>query len=322
MFLKFISLNLISNCIISNTTFKNNNQNIFIENCIFFGIYSSGYGGSIYISNENYYLNLNNTIFFQCWTSGIIGGAIFLNGLECNFNKICGLYCKSNQYDQFAYIQVLNNKNNFLNYVSISKCYNDSYKYYTLREINGIQNISNMNCSFNFNYEDSGMILSSSNNIFCIYCTFSNNSVTDSTCLSLSGSIINFYYSNIINNNSPIKNGVITIGSGINTMNYCIFYNNLNTLIYINSGSLTLNNCIFNQNYLTLTTNIGNSPIFLPLTSKFTNTFNLNHYNTFFNYLNHEILCYGNNLTNKLNLNSNNLKKKLILKILNFYILK
>ena len=306
----FLKQNIFSNCL---NTYKLNNQNININNCLISELLEvAGNGGAIYITTS-YNMLINDTVFFRCIVSNGYGGALyFYNGLNCEINKTCALYCKANTW-QFAYILTQINNKNFLDFVSNSKCYNDTIGHDTLIFYQGIQNVSNLNSSFNQNYANSGFYYFDPTSMNSIYCTFYNNSVKSNTCIQLLRKTGKIILSNFINNNSPLGYGVIFISSNGNyNMIECIFEKNYNTLFYVNTGLLTISNCIINQLNSTITTQTGISIIFSPLRIEITNIYILNHFNKQFLYTNLLISCYNNPLNSNI-LITNNRKISFIL---------
>ena len=283
--------NLFSFCPINRLILENDT---IINNCLISTISTSVIGGSIYINGE-YNLYINDTSFFQCINYNEKGGAIFfIGGLNFKIFRTCALFCSTNKYYQFAYIHTNNNNNsNFINYLSISKCSNNSIGFTSLLLYYGIQNLSNTNSSFNYNKEVSCIHIIEPNNFFSIYNTFYKNNAQNCICFYFIGNFGYIYNSNIISNHSPFL-GNVYIGSGSYFLNECIFKDNNNSLFYINFGSLTLNNCIINQDLLTITTNTKTQPQFNPLLISNTNSYILNHYNTQFIYSNELKICIFN----------------------------
>ena len=284
----YIHLNLLLNCIIINNTFRSNNQNINIKNCLISVFLPSGSGGSIYISGS-YYLNVSETTFYQCWAS-VDGGAIYTSGiLNIFLNKICGIYCKSANH-LYSYLGILNDQNIFLNLISISQCFNNTIGYVSLCLYQGNQNITNTNSSFNKNIYISGVYYVNPINMNSNFCTFFNNTVKDNRCIQLYGNKGYISKFNIINNNSPSL-GVVYVGAGNYYLNESIFYNNQINLFYSNSGSsLTLYNCIINQIFNTY--GIINLNFINNIS---TNSYKINFFTTQFIYSN-ILINYNNNL--------------------------
>ena len=275
----FFCLNLFTNCI----TNKAINININMINCLIFKIYSSTNGGAIFI-NSAYNFSINETTFYECivTTNGLEDGAIYItNGLNIQLYKICALYCKATNY-QFSYLST--NKNQNLDLITLSKCFNKTLGCITIRLYYGNQKISQINSTYNYNIYVSGIQYFDPNSMDSIYCTFYNNSVSDSRCINLVGNTGNINKSNIIINNSPsLYYGVVYVYSGSYSLYECIFDKNQNILLYVRTGSLTINNCYINHYNSNITTNLGTNPIFSPfLIESITKYYTHNNYKTFY----------------------------------------
>ena len=199
--------------------------------------------------------------------SGVI---FFSRGLDIKLNKICSLYCKTNHSYQFGYFQTYNNQ--FFNLITIYKCNNESIGYNTLCLENGNQKLSNINITYNYNKEISGISYISPNNMNSNFLTFYNNKVKNYNCIMLNGNNGIILKSNIINNDSPYKNGVLYVMNSLNYSFYeCIFDKNHHTLIFIESGLIFLINCSINHDISRITTDLGNQPYILPFLYTVTN---------------------------------------------------
>ena len=239
-------------------------------------------------------MNINDTIFYDCMSQG--GGAISFSGLNSSLFRVCAINCRTlnNQWNQFACITT--NYSNKLEFFSISRCYNSTYGHSSICLKNGIQNISNTNSSMNRNIGRSGLIYVFPNTMNTIFCTFYNNSVTESICIELWGNSGHILRSNIINNNSPSSSGVVYVSwSATPNISDCVFFNNQNTLFYVYSWcSLRLISCVINHQYII---DSGISPIYSPtLFTYFTNTYSFYHYNTRFKLSNQLIICNADNI--------------------------
>ena len=216
LFFSLINL-CFSNCPIIYSIYRNNDQNINLILSEFSNVLIIGDGGAIYI-NGNYKMEINNSVFFYCITNNGQGGGIFFNnGLDSIIYKVCVYKCHTNtgNYYQFAFIRTQNNKLNLLSYISMSNCNNETICYTSLRLLYGIQNITNINCSYN-------------NNIYTcihhyypnvlknIFSTYYKNTMKDYICIHLEGNSGLLSKLNIVQNNSPKNYGIIFLTGSSN----------------------------------------------------------------------------------------------------------
>ena len=263
---------------------------------------------------------INDTTFYECITSSGNGGAIFfLGGYNSQLNRVCGIKCFGIN-GQFSYISPNSNYFNYLDYLSISECYNSSIGDNSIYLNFGLQNINNLNSSFNKNKGYVGIILFYNPNKFLsYYCTFYNNSEIQYTIIHFqSGTGGNLSNWNIINNYGKDR-GIIYIWSVHYKLIECIFINNKIVLLYIDSGTLTLLNCIINHQFEIST--ISN-PIIEPFNTNIASSFEIKHYSTKFLILNELINCYINfnlkiQISNKFEKNYLNLFKILLIFLIN-----
>ena len=246
----------------------------------------------------NYYLLINDTTFYQCISTTTESGAIYhVFGIEMKLFRICALNCRSapSFHNQFANFYKTNNNLNFIDYLTVSKCFNQSQGHTTLRLYGGNQTFTNSNVSNNLNIANSGILLSNPNNLLFFFCSFYNNSSSQGKIINLELKTGNISLINIIKNDSFGGFGVIFLESGIYYLNECIFFNNIGTLLYVNSGSLILINCILNHTLNKISTNTKTAPIINTLITNETSSYLLTHYNTNFIYSNTNILCFAEN---------------------------
>ena len=219
------------------------NINIEITDCFFYRTTTySGHGGIIYCNDAVINMVVKDCIFFECSVNSQ-GGAIYYYcnhlGSHSKLERVCGNKCScgSNQQNNFAYIQLYDSisSNNFVSYVSVTKCNIIDNGISSFRLQCGNMSVSNYNSTFNTNKQYSGINLFKPSQLIANYCTFFNNIVSNSVCICftyLTNNILS--YSNIINNNSPSNYGVVYVGSGTYKVENFIFSDNKNTLFYVN----------------------------------------------------------------------------------------
>ena len=104
----------------------------------------------------------------------------------------------------------------------------------------------------------SGICIDYPTSITSSFCTFSNNKVSQSRCVSISSSsgIISISFANIVHNNSP-SNGVVYVSeAGARIMMYCIFQNNQDFLFCVSSGSLEISHSFIDHSESSFSTSI------------------------------------------------------------------
>jgi len=213
-------------------------KNINISDCFFSRYLTySGFGGVICVDGGSYSMSINYSMFYTCACSGD-GGAIYFSSTNSYLRMICANRCSASYYN-FAYLTA--SQENQMEYLSVSYCSNITSGYWSIRIGSGNQRVDNTNSSMNNAFYGSGILIFSPSSNSGSYCTYSNNNVSQSICISFdsgSGSIA-MSYANIVQNNSPSQYGVLYIeGVGTRKMMYCIFHNNQNYLFCIASGSL------------------------------------------------------------------------------------
>jgi len=217
------------------------NNSIDISHCFFSrSMTTSGQGGVIYVDGGSYSMSINYSVFYNCSCS-LNGGAIYFNSFNSNLRMICANRCScgSSSYCHFAYL--IAPQENQVEYLSVSYCSQASFGYYPISLKSGRQRVDNTNSSMNSPYRGSGILIDSPSIFSSSLCSFSNNKVTDSTCIYLcsTSGMISMNYANIVHNNSPSWGGILRIeGAGSRKMMYCIFQNNQNYLFCIYAGSL------------------------------------------------------------------------------------
>jgi hypothetical protein len=233
------------------------NTYVYVLNCLFNSITSTGHGGSLYCTST--YLLVESTSFLFCKTSGGYGGALYFentNSGRCVLHDVCGYDCCTTDGNprNFAHMYVNNDisSKNYLNYSSVSRCVN-TIGWDTLRLENGkicfqSFNITNNKCAGN-------TVLCcpfvDSNSFTCsfLYSSFADNSVANTALLLLwsSGAKFEIKSCNILRNSQVTVNSYGMISTMGNTMidDSCILENKATPIFYTTSSSfkITLSNC-------------------------------------------------------------------------------
>jgi hypothetical protein len=172
------------------------NTSVYVSNCLFGSITSSGNGGALSCTSVTYLL-VESTSFISCSTSGQLGGAIYFSNSDgqCVLYKVCCYDCcstyTSTSNGQFVFTVVNNviSSKNYVNYTSITRCINqisDSHSVLDLR--NGRICCPSVNMSMNKcptapgiycqPFTDSNFFTSS-----LTYSSFADNFATISICI-------------------------------------------------------------------------------------------------------------------------------------------
>jgi len=217
-------------------------KNINISNC-FFSRYSSysGNGGVIYVSASSYSMNVNYSMFYNCVCSNH-GGAIYFSSSNSSLRMICANSCSASSWYHFAILSA--SQVNQVEYLSVSNCSHTTSGYCSFCLSSGDQRVYNTNSSMNNAIQVSGIYGHSTSWCTSSYCTFSNNKVSDYSCIefSFTPGVISMSYANIVHNRSPTF-GVIHVYGPFrvcNMMMNCIFQNNQNTLFCVYEGCLSV----------------------------------------------------------------------------------
>jgi len=214
-----------------------------ISNCYFVRLSSySGNGGVIYFTTSGFSMSIKSSMFYYCRVSGsYYGGAIYFSSSTCNMSHICASYCHSPGAANFAWIQV--SSGSTMSLMSVTRCSDITQSYYPIRLQSGSQIMHSSNLSLNNAYQASGIRLYNTDSFFGAYCTFAHNIASYSTCIDWIGKKGEISYSNIVNNVTPARNGIITItDSAQGTISWCVLIGNSHILFYLASGSLTVSN--------------------------------------------------------------------------------
>ena len=245
---------------IINLTFKDCKTSIILSNFGNFLIYYCNFfqfnNRPIFIStNSNSNTLISNCIFNKCIYSSNYGGAIYIyciNNGKVILNCIYGSECFSNE-GHFSYIT--SNINNSYFFVSISKCSKDiNSKLDSISILNGYQKINYFNSSFNNAIDDSGIHLIQSNICFTSFSNFNLNNASRAMIIRFDSGIINLNFCNIINNfQKETIWGIIHHHSGTSILFNCIILNNnayLSNpkLFFQNVGNCKIDSCWI-QNY-------------------------------------------------------------------------
>jgi hypothetical protein len=163
---------------------------VYVSNCLFRSITSSGSGALYCSSTMNLLIEL--TSFFSCKTSSY-GGAIYFSSGQSILYEVCGYDCCSTSTadGQFVYIGVGDDASskNYANYSSMIRCVNEnSNSYYAFDLFYGIVVYSSVNssmnkCGYGVNYCNPASRVS----VTCLFsfCSFTDNIATSNTCIQL-----------------------------------------------------------------------------------------------------------------------------------------
>jgi hypothetical protein len=260
------------------------NAYVYVLNCLFNSIISTGHGGALYFSTSVSYLLVESTSFFSCKTSGGNGGAIYFsntNSGQCVLHEVCGYDCcttdSNNRY--FVSITIKNDisSKNYINYSSISRCIGVNMNAWnTLRLENGkicyqSANVSNNKCCGDLvlcypSVDSNSVTLSFS------YSSFADNSATNRASLLLwrPGAIYEIKSCNILRNSQVDVNtyGIISTQGNMKIEDSCILENKATPIFYLHYSSyrITLSNCTVdstsNNGYLITQNTVTKSFIF------------------------------------------------------------
>jgi hypothetical protein len=246
-------------------------SNVYVSNCLFNSISSTGYGGALYLTSVSCFL-VESTSFFSCRTSGNWGGAIYFentNSGQSVLYEVCGYDCNSNPYGHFARIEVNNaaSSKNYFNYSSVSCCVNvNSNAQQILRLCYGKIYCPSVNISQNKCVYYSGIACypfgdSSSVTFSLSYSSFTDNVANQCNCIHLwtEGAKYEIKSCNILRNTqSSSSQGTIYTTGNLMIEDSCI-YENVATYIFYQGNynyKTTLSNCTVdstsNNGYLTI----------------------------------------------------------------------
>jgi hypothetical protein len=246
-------------------------SNVYVSNCLFKSISSSGYGGALYLTSVTCFL-VESTFFFSCTTSDGYGGAIYFSNTgsgQSVLYEVCGYDCNSNPYGLFARIEVNNaaSNKNYFNYSSISRCVNvNSNAQQILRLLYGRIYCPSVNISQNKCVHYSGIFCdpfggSSSVTSSLSYSSFTDNVANGIDCVVFVVSTAKYEIKscNILRNTQGSSSeGIIYALGNLMIDNSCILENTATYIFYQGNSNYrtTLSNCTVdltsNNGYLTI----------------------------------------------------------------------
>jgi len=221
-------------------------KSINISDCSFLrsSLYS-GNGAIIYASGGTYTIYVSFSMFFNCACS-FEGGSIYFSSLLSSLRMVCANKCYSSSQYHFAYLKA--SQKNQGEFISILNCSHLYGGYYSMQFNSGNQKIGSTNSSMNHALRYSGIGIISPLTFSCSFCTFTDNQVTEYTCLYLSFNSGFLSFANIVANNSPSSEyGILLILGTEPKIQNCIFKRNQNTLFCVFSGSLEISHSIISH---------------------------------------------------------------------------
>jgi hypothetical protein len=174
------------------------NTSVYVSNCLFRFVASSGNGGALSCTSVTYLL-VESTSFISCSTGSQYGGAIYFSnsGGQCALYKVCGYDCcstyTSRSDGQFVFTTVNDaiSSKNYVNYTSITRCMNQiSNSFHVLCLYYGKICCPSVNMSMNKCSYASGIYCqpftdSNSYTSSLTYSSFTDNSATIAACIYL-----------------------------------------------------------------------------------------------------------------------------------------
>jgi hypothetical protein len=247
------------------------NTYVYVLNCLFNSITSTGHGGALYCSTSVSCLLVESTSFFSCKTSGGKGGAIYFentNSGQSVLHEVCGYDCctTDDNHHHFVHIYVKDDvlNKNYINYSSISRCVHVNvntcdtlhlfYGKICFQSVNKSNNKCGGNSIYCYPFVDS-------NSFTCsfLYSSFADNIATGYRLFLLwsIGAKYEIKCCNIIRNSQVTVNSYGIISTQGNTMieDSCILENKATPTFYTTYSSykITLSNCTVDS-----TSNNGN----------------------------------------------------------------
>ena len=211
-------------------------MNISISDCFFSrSLELSDNGGVINVNGGSLSLSVNYSMFYECSCS-LKGGAIYFKSIVSILKMICASRCSasSNYFGFFEVTQV-----NQVEYLSVSNCPHNRSGSVTFQLESGNQSVDNTNSSMNYAIQISGILIYKPSIFTSSHCTFSNNNVSNSKCISIvSSKGVSITSANIVHNNCPSYGVIYTGDNGIKSFYYCLFLNNANYLFNKVLGSI------------------------------------------------------------------------------------
>jgi hypothetical protein len=254
---------------------------VYVSNCLFVSITSTGNGGALFCSSSVTYLLVESSTFFSCKTSSY-GGAIYFsnsNNGQSVLREVCGNDCcaTSNSDGLFCRVFVKNDatSKNYVNYSSITRSVSEvTNSWFSLGLSNGkicsqSVNISMNKCGYRsgiyyYPFSDPNSVTGSLS-----YSTFTDNNSTVHGCIRIEGSCSNneIKYCNILRNTQGSLNdqGTIITDRNLKIEGSCILDNAANYIFFVHYSSykIILSNCTVdkttNNGYLTIQSTITKS---------------------------------------------------------------
>ena len=202
-------------------------------------------GGAVYFETNNpVALLVEECLFSNC--SSITAGALIykcLYGAHV-MSRVCAhsCYTETSGSNQFSYVQVGNNKENYMNLSTITQC---APSHLTNRNwgqgfVNGRQIISFSNSSYNYGVIGAGLYIETSNSIDFRFCTLADCQATSHIIIQRTGTTTNcnFSYCNFIRNSTPSY--VLYFANHANVYD-CFFMQNSIILIYVYGTNVYVN---------------------------------------------------------------------------------
>jgi hypothetical protein len=275
-----VSPNLSSQTFSSTQTLSG--TNVYVSNCLFSSITSSGHGGALSCTSASYFL-VESSSFFTCKTSVNYGGAIYFDNSgsgQSVLHKLCGYDCCStytgSSDGQFVRIFLKNavSIKNYVNYSSISRCVNEySNSHYTLFLRYGKIYCQSVNSSMNECQWYSGITTWPFTDSNSFTCSLSHSTIADNIANGYSyvgfwmrGSKHEIKSCNIIRNtqSSFDSRGTIDTDGYLTIEDSCILENKANRIFHqVSSYAITLSNCTVdstsNNGYLTIKNTVTKS---------------------------------------------------------------
>ena len=220
-------------------------ENIYIYNSQFYSMNSK----SLNIDSTNIInLLIESSFFINCSSLLTKGGAISFQNTNGAFilSKVCSISCFCDLSGQFSYSYTNNNKNNSLNYVSISYSSPNWNTYGISIYLNyGYQNINYFNSTYNQCKYHSSVYYEHTTLQKTNFSTFLNNYSNLWTCILISVGPNYFNRCNILNNTQSSTTAGIIYNEGQSSSYFtnCIIYYNTKIRLFINiDGTIQISN--------------------------------------------------------------------------------
>ena len=268
-----------SNCINreEETTYYIYHKKLTVSDCSFAHFHKIGGNGGAILADSPFvpFINITDSVFFDC-TSSNYGGAIYFETDEIHIDRVCGFQCSAS-YHHFAYFSI--GTKALINELSLAACSNYSKGSCSMSVLYYEHVLTNINNSKCVSEHVSGIkVMANLNNKHSlVFCTFSDNNVTNGICVHLNSAFGNWSFINFVSNNSPNNYGVVYSQSGPFYISSAVFYSNQNTLFY-SPGMLILSYCYISH---LEEISFGNVTLSNNNTFSATSTYGFSLYNTF-----------------------------------------